>query len=267
MINKWRIINIMGKFNEIKIEMPNWLKEAINDDEKFHSEIKIKEILKDSLFYPCCNYDQTPIKEFKGKVFSYIYADLEKKNISHKKELLAGFREFDNINSITNFRLIKERKVSVKKIGLSGKYNSRMLKYTTPGPKLDSLNWSLSKAAEKFIHWSIWEIESGDLLERAPKYFSLLYLGGYEMNDAYQLLYSRLKTTPKILAIIMPGMGFWDEEHSFFKKVLLDNKGGIPPYLLSCDSYFSNFVDLFDTNNNLNHEIPRSLYLFRKYDK
>ena len=56
------------------IETPKWLQEI--DASNINSvQFDIKQILKDSLYYPSAGYDGNPIKYFAGSIHSFIYID------------------------------------------------------------------------------------------------------------------------------------------------------------------------------------------------
>ena len=56
-----------------KMEMPDWLTSILKDQENV--PLNIENILKDSLYYPACGVNGTPVKHLVGNIFSFVYAD------------------------------------------------------------------------------------------------------------------------------------------------------------------------------------------------
>ena len=53
--------------------MPAWLEAILNGNVDI--QLPLKDVLKDSLYYPASGLNGTPVKYLAGNVWSYIYAD------------------------------------------------------------------------------------------------------------------------------------------------------------------------------------------------
>ena len=80
--------------NEIpKNEMPKWLL-----GEKYSFDIE--NIIKDSLYYPSCGRDGTPVKYFMGNIYSFVYVDygISKNDFNKEIDLPDVFRGYNLYN-------------------------------------------------------------------------------------------------------------------------------------------------------------------------
>jgi len=232
---------IERKFDELRKKyssIPNWLMSVIEDENKFQQEIPLREILQNSLYYPCSLRDILPLDYFGGEIFSYVYVDIGENKRNHLSWIKSGLKRM-NTRGRGNYTLINAREVKFSDI-VPIDWEPSILPNENDGD-IESLQFWQNNASHQFAYWSIWkrnDIKS--FLGYKPKYFSLLYLGGSEMNAVYQGLYNRLKMKPMAISIMNPGMGFWDcktvngqwVSHSFFEKVLRDNDLGLPNYMI-----------------------------------
>ena len=208
-----------------KLEIPTWLTEIAEDPSQFHA-LPLKELLTDSLYYPACGLNGTPVKFLGGNILSFIYADYSTKEMRFRYNLLgngpdAGFK---------GFKCIMERAVTINEIVPAG-WRAKM---TPKNPNQIVRLEREERRSQPFGHWSIWQKE--DPNTDGAELFSFFYLAG-EMNAVYQGLYHRLNVVPKILAIIQPGAigGEWEgvaHQGSFFHKVVESHPSGMPPYLI-----------------------------------
>jgi len=92
-----------------EIEMPKWL---AGNEFRFN----LKDVIKDSLYYPSCGMDGIPIQCFMGNIYSFIYVDY-------------GITESDFIKEVTKNNSIK---------GYSIIHNEKITKYQLDnGEKVD----------------------------------------------------------------------------------------------------------------------------------
>ena len=208
-----------------KMETPNWLLEIAQEPNQFH-KLPLKEILTDSLYYPACGLNGTPVKFLGGNIVSFIYADYLTKEFAFKRNLLGSKPE----SGFKGFKCIMHRSVTTDEIVPAG-WHPKMM---PTDPRQVERLLRAQKNSKPFGHWSIWQKEDPDA--DGAELFSFFYLAG-EMNAIYQGLYHRLNIVPKILAIIQPGAigGEWEcvpNDKAFFHKVVKKHPSGMPPYLI-----------------------------------
>lgn len=258
---KEEALKITKKYNK----MPDWLLSVIEDDSKFNQKLPLHNLLKDSLYYPCCCIDTRPINDEAGYIYSYVYADLwfmDEKYLSWSKSLLRevenyGYDYYKETQQV--YTLIKQRRVDFNEI-IPRNWKPSINPIKSDGNIERLLEFQKLKA-QRYVYWSIWKRNNID--ESMPIYFSLLYLGGCEMNAAYQALYNRLNVKPKVISLINPGMGFWDEKeinghyitHNFFFKVVRGNLAGLPQFLISGDN--TAFMKFYNEKTNTSYGYPK----------
>jgi len=240
---------------------PDWLLSIVSDANQFQQPIPLNDLLQDSLYYPCAFTDSSSIEKFSGKIFSYVHVDLSKDLKTHKEWIRKGLKEFDlDTGEITggfylDYKLIYERKIKWDELIPRGWIPP--IRPTKQDGDLDSLAYWQKISPTHFAYWTIWRRKDTVLdIKQNPSYFSLLYLGGSEMNAVYQVTYNRLSIKPKVLNLINPGMGFWDvvmgedvqsiKTHGFFEKVIKANPAGLPPFLYSDHCKYLNFISLYE---------------------
>jgi hypothetical protein len=204
-----------------KLEEPLWLTSVRNGAEDF----RLADILKDSLYYPACGLNGTPVKFLSGNIYSFVYADYAM-TLDAYLENLNGSSDGCGFKG---YKSIFQREIMIEEIVPRGW-----------APKIvPPSNWKLNfaqAASRPFGHWSVWVADAADQMVGGAKIFSFLYFGG-EMSAIYQGLYCRLGIRPKALAIIQPGTmgGEWENiqsDEAFFRKVVKSNSAGMPEYLL-----------------------------------
>lgn len=205
--------------------VPSWLLTIAKGP--LPSRIPLPEILTDSLYYPACGFNGTPVKYLAGNVHSFVYADYGVKKSAFLDNLLGTSPD----DGFKGFRPLHHRDLSLHEFVPSGWRPTVLPEDADARQRL----FDRERSAEPFGHWSIWE-QIDDRLPSQSSLFSFVYLGA-EMSATYQALYSYNSLAPKILAIIQPGSfgGEWertDSDDSFFKRVVLANPAGLPQYLL-----------------------------------
>jgi hypothetical protein len=207
--------------------LPKWLREIVDDPQRgARCELPLQELLRDSLYYPACGLDEKPIKYLAGNVFSFVYAEYCKLQQDRMRD-----RTFDGYFNIV-----------WREFGLSEFVDPGWQPaFQVPLEKREVYGWE----KRTFILWSVWKRLPDKESSHGPELFSLLYMGSEAVNT-YHILYNgnnRQNTTPiapKILAIVQPGDGFgggWTplkKPAELFHKVVSDNPGGMPQYIL-CD--------------------------------
>jgi hypothetical protein len=210
--------------------------------------VPLKQLLEDSLYYPCSHVDFHPIKEFRKLVVSFVYADLLLSLSEHKRLVKDGLKREYNTSGEETYVLIREREIPYDQI-LPHDFTHDEIYPTLPDIDASAINEFIQWiwwAPRPYVYWTIWKrVQLSNSNYEGPEYFSLLYIQS-EMNKVYQRLYTRLNIKPKVLYLHNPGMGFWDMRedkrssdnntyylHYFFEKVLEKNPAGLPEYLFS----------------------------------
>lgn len=203
-------------------KVPNWLEQAGRSPGT--AKFELTDILKDSLYYPACQFDGTPIKHFSGLVHSFVYADYSVSKTDFLRNLRGG-------EGLFGYRQVLDRDVNRDEVVPVG-WHPPIL---PPRNKWRVLQ-ERQAGAEPFGHWSVWKREPQFSAEHGPEFLSLFYLGA-EMSATYQGLYLRLGIVPKVITLIQPGCmgGEWEypiEAGSFFKQVMNAHPNGLPEYLI-----------------------------------
>ncbi len=210
-----------------RVETPKWLIDIVENDTMGNMPFPLESVLTDSLFYPACGLNGTPIKFLAGNVASFVYVDYA----VSRKQYLENIHANDGDGGMLGYHIVAEREILRDKVIPEGW--SPPLTPTGEDDKLDELQEAQSKCVP-FGHWSIWERNDSS---QGPRYISLFYLAG-EACDTYMGLYNRTGIRPRILSIIQPGSGLgggWtpiESDSGFFKRVVAANPAGLPEYLL-----------------------------------
>jgi len=198
-----------------KTTVPHWLLEIADNPSVYHL-LPIKDLLTNSLYYPACGTDGSPIANLTGNVHSFIYADC---GVSLDRHLS------DISNGIKGYSLIIKREINVEELYTFNK-------------KLSTHFEMVDDDITPFGYWTVWERDKNLSDSHGAKYFSLFYIGGTsgEMSVAYSGLYIKHNIIPKILVIIRPGVMGHDQakveaDDGVFKSLLLSHPSGLPPYL------------------------------------
>lgn len=205
--------------------VPAWLESLA--DGPLPAAIPLLHVLRDSLYYPACGFNGTPVKYLTGNVHSYVYADYGVTKSAFMDNLLGSGPD----SGFKGYRCVHKRDLAFTEVVPPG-WRPTIVPHD---PEARERLHVREKSAQPFGHWSIWEQRdsSGPTQSRL---FSFVYLGA-EMSATYQGLYVHNSLAPKILALIQPGSmgGEWektDSDDSFFKTVVASNGAGLPEYLL-----------------------------------
>jgi hypothetical protein len=203
-------------------KVPLWLEMVGRHTET--ATFDLNDLLRDSLYYPACGFDGTPIKHFSGLVHSFVYADY----LVKKEDLIRNLRSGSGLRG---YRQVLDRDVNRHDVAPPGWYPHIM----PPRNSWQHLQHR-QEQTELFGHWSVWKREHHFTEKHGPEFVSLLYLGA-EMSATYQGLYLRTGIVPRVVALIQPGCmgGEWEypiEAGSFFKRVVDAHPNGKPEFLL-----------------------------------
>lgn len=207
---------------------PEWLtKISADPDSARESKLPLEEILTNSLYYPACELDGTPIKSLSHEIQSFVYADYSM-TLARLVSNLQGNGASDGIRGYAPVLL---REVFFSEFVPSG-WKPEIVPSHGQKRLLER-----ERSASPFGHWSVWKRLPEFPDTHGAEVISLLYLGG-EMSAVYQGLYLQTRRVPKVLALIQPGGGMgggWetpDREDSFFHRVVRAHPEGMPSYLL-----------------------------------
>jgi hypothetical protein len=206
--------------------MPAWLEAILHGN--VDMQLPLKDILKDSLYYPASGLNGTPVKFLAGNIFSFVYADYD----VTREQFLHNLNGSEPECGFKGYRVVFQRDL-VRNDIVPPNWRPAMLLQSEQQRR--SL-LERERECEPFGHWSVWQRNANAEGTCDAPAFSFIFFAG-EMSAIYQGLYCRLCIAPKILALIQPGAmgGEWESvtsDDSFFKKVVASNKAGWPEYLL-----------------------------------
>ena len=198
-----------------EIKMPKWL---LNDE--FH--FNVKNILTDSLYYPSCYIDGTPIQCLMGNIYSFVYVDY---GLSENNFLC----EINKPYSFKGYNIIHKEKILKGQLdnGVEITFQEYISKMRIPE------RW----VKKPYCYWIIFERDINYNDDHNPKRFSLLFLCS-EGVLAYYVLYNKNRIAPKILCIIQDGSGFgcnwtsYTDRDKYLARAVFANKN-LPEYLIN----------------------------------
>lgn len=192
--------------------------EHITKSEIESGKLPLMELLENSFYYPCSEFDGGVVKHNSREIQSFIYCDYA---IS-EEDLISHLTEF------FGYRVLGHRSVSKEELIPSG-----WKMQIPPDVNIEEYYRYQNSFKPPFAHWIVYErLENFDD-SHGSKRFSLLYIGG-EGVATYQALYWSNKKTAKALGIIQPGTGFGLNWTDFRKEdgalgwVVLKNSYGTP---------------------------------------
>lgn len=176
--------------------------------------VPIKDLLENSVYYPACYDDGTPVKYFNERfseygIQSYVYADY-----GMKAEVLSALQDGFRHYHIFATRELKESDLVAHKWDpskylqyLSSEERARMEEEAF---KYHSINYYAA-----FGRWIVYERDSDADAKVGPEKFSLLYIAA-DGAATYAALYLENKIAPKALTIIHPGGGYGGNYTSYY---------------------------------------------------
>lgn len=82
--------------------------------------------------------------------------------------------------------------------------------------------------------------------QHGPKYLCVTFIKGGGLTYYYHF-FNRNKIVPRVLCILSPGMGDWIgiyHNNGIFKKLVINNPGGLPPYLMQNYDFFESYQEI-----------------------
>ena len=211
-----------------EMQTPAWLAAIDTAKNKDTCPFPLNEILKDSLYYPACGLNGTPVKFLAGNILSFVYVDYG----VTREAFLQNLNGVDADSGFKGYHAILKREIFREDVVPSG-WSPSIL----PHDQRDRMRLAEAESRCKpFGHWSVWKRDESTASSSGPERFSFFYMAG-EISASYLGLYCQLGIAPEVIAIIQPGAmgGEWEQttsDDSFFKQVVRSNPAGMPGYLL-----------------------------------
>ena len=201
------------------IDVPSWLTNLTPETIR-HEPFPLRELLRDSLYYPACGFDSDPIKHIGGNILSFVYVDY-----GHTRDA------FMNALHFSGYDLVASRFVTENELAPDGRRPLELSR--TDG---DPFRYSEYIKAP-FCVWSIFQRRIAFPAAHGPVRFSLLFVCA-DGVATFQTLYVSNSVTPKAVAVIQPGHSFgrnwtdFTDPEQVFAKLVLGNPAGQPEMLL-----------------------------------
>ncbi len=218
----------------------DWLTE-LSPTTMMNGEFPLRELLKDSLYYPCSGVDGDPVMHLAGNIVSFVYVD-------------CGIDRNTVLNNLTNTGFRGYERLAIRSV-TEGELAPHGL---PPTPAIADIE-------PFFCIWSVFERQERFDAGYGPSRFSLLYICAdgeatfraiYRTNRA---IYRTNAIAPRAVAVIQPGLDitrngtdFEDPEGTFARSVC-DNPAGPPEVLLyggfgNCQFYQEPCWPAYQTN-------------------
>ncbi len=199
--------------------IPGWLANASAGD-----DLPLRELLRDSMFYPACGLDGRPVQYFGGADHSFVYVDE-----SWSREDVTT-----SLDTFRGYRLLFTKPVEREALGIESfeRHAIRLNK---------SRNFSTrSHPFFNYALWAVFERADGFDSDHGPDRFSLLYIGG-EAVSAYWSLYWRHGVAPFAITLIKCDAftGNWTsfrDDRAELATLFITSDWIKPPRYLFCDA-------------------------------
>jgi hypothetical protein len=201
------------------IEVPSWLTNLTPETIR-HEPFPLRELLRNSLYYPSCGFDSDPIKHIGGNVLSFVYVDY-----GHTRGA------FMNALHFSGYDLIASRFVTENELAPGG-WRPPVLRREDGDPQRDH-----EHIKAPFCLWAVFHRRGDFPVTHGPLRFSLLFVCA-DGAATFHALYIANSITPKAVAVIQPGHGFgynWTDftnPTQIFARLVLGNPAGQPEMLL-----------------------------------
>lgn len=199
--------------------IPGWLANASAGD-----DLPLRELLRDSMFYPACGLDGRPVQYFGGAVHSFVYVDE-----ARSKEDVTN-----NLNTFKGYRLLFAKPVEKEALDIESfeQYSARQNGHNDSSRR--------SRPIFSYALWAAFERAVGFDADHGPVRFSLLYIGG-EAVSAYWSLYERYGIAPFAITLIKCDgfTGNWTsfrDDRAELARLVIRTNWIVPPRYLFCES-------------------------------
>ena len=181
--------------------VPDWLRSV---DQELPSQLPLRELLVDSLYYPASEFDGWPVQHLGGFVHSFVYVDFGPARSDLDEAIRRGF---------AGYRLLGERNVVETELAPSG-WQPEFFPELTDEEAAQMHVATRDARADPFCKWFVFEREQNKGADHGPERFSLLYLRA-DGAAAYEPLYIRLGVRPAAIALVRSDTGFSGNYTSF----------------------------------------------------
>ena len=171
------------------IEVPSWLTNLTPETIR-HEPFPLRELLRDSLYYPACGFDSDPIKHIGGNILSFVYVDY-----GHTRDA------FLNALHFSGYDLVASRFVTENELAPNG-WRLPVLRPIDGDPQR-----SREYIKAPFCLWAVFQRRGNFPVTHGPLRFSLLFVGA-DGAATFKALYVANSIAPKAVAVIQPGHGF-----------------------------------------------------------
>ncbi len=201
-------------------------------------ELPLKELLKDSLYYPACRFDGRSIQFLGGFVHSFIYVDYG----VEEDEVIQEFR----YDGFLGYELVGEKELMLSEI-FSGDCELQLP--SQYAHEINRYNFQSRWRKKPFARWMIFSRQENYSEGHGPSRFSVLYICA-DGVATYKNLYCHNNLAPEIIAIISPGTGLggnWTDFRSqsgYFAWMVLNKCKRLPRYMLA-GGYLLNYFESF----------------------
>lgn len=222
------------------VPVPAWLRE-LSRKSLVGGGFPVHQVLENSLFYPACGLDGSPIRYLAGNVHSFVYVDCGVSQEEYNEDVRS--RRFKGYKCI-GMRPVRKDELTPKdwhlaspdpcdhdspgdcdaSVGRPNRRRGLMSRRTAPYE---------GRGETPFCSWSVWQRREEFPCSHGPDRFSLLYLGA-EGAEAFQELYLANAAVPFVVAIIQPGKSRtnFEDPNMCFAKSVVENPAGRPRVLL-----------------------------------
>ena len=201
------------------IEVPSWLTNLTPETIK-HESFPLRELLRDSLYYPSCGFDSDPIKHFGGNVLSFVYVDY-----GHTRDAFMSALHF------SGYDLVASRFVTENELAPDGWRPPELRRVDG-----DPMRYR-DHVKEPFCVWSVFQRRGDFQVTHGSVRFSLLFICA-DGVATFQAIYIENSITPKAVAVIQPGHAFgnnwtdYTDPGQIFARLVIENPAGQPEMLL-----------------------------------
>jgi len=215
--------------------MPLWLLE-VNEDSTFDR----RAVLANSIYYPGCEFDASPIEAYGGFAHSFVYVDYycEKETVLKKISRFGGYEP-------VFVREIEEEELSENLIQTT---SPRVTDFYGAQPEdsiakiINRTRFNANSPQIPYCVWAVMQRRSKTNVGHGPERFSLLYIFG-EGVATYQAIFNSNKIRPIAIVICGADIGFgrnwtlFEKKGGIFERVVMANPAGIPQYLFTWNRY------------------------------
>jgi hypothetical protein len=212
----------------------NWIDNITK--ENFEESFNLKEILKNSTFYPASGIDATNIEGLSEFTNSFVHVDYSVTKREVERALSEDFLA-------VGYKLIGLRYIAKEELTPNGFTPNNFPLKDSEKERMGNMN-KANNTHKPFCYWAIYEIDetlTGRIDGKIEK-FSLLHIGG-EACATFDALYVNNKVNPKTVAILNPSEDsgdnwtiFRDPEYRLFKLMQMNsekNSISLPEYVFT----------------------------------